>query len=215
MDRIYISCLASYNNGVMHGKWINASPDVDDMQNEVDALLRSSRFPNVMVWHFEEYKVTDCVLRLIGGRTVEGSHHEVPSAEEYAIHDFEGEAFSGLGEYCGLAAVANRMELVELAIDALGADGVEIVMAYADHMGTSANETASDVVNAAQEAYLGTARGITEYAENYCDETGLLDSIPENLRSYFDYAAFGRDMELGGDVFTVDGGKGILVFSNH
>ena len=38
-----------------------------------------------------------------------------------------------------------------------------------------------------------------ELAEYYVEETGMLNSLPTNLRHYFDYAAFGRDMEIEGD----------------
>ncbi len=48
--------------------------------------------------------------------------------------------------------------------------------------------------------YLGEFDNRTKMAEHHVDETGLLGEIPENLRYYFDYEAYGRDMELGGDV---------------
>ena len=45
-----------------------------------------------------------------------------------------------------------------------------------------------------------------DVAREYAEETGLLSSIPENLQSYFDYEAFGRDMSFEGHfVFTNDG----------
>ena len=43
-------------------------------------------------------------------------------------------------------------------------------------------------------------------------EHGLLDGLPENLRSYFDFAAFARDLELSGDVYE---GKGGHLFNGH
>lgn len=86
--RIYAACLASYNNGVLHGRWIDASSDVDEMQEEVNAMLRESRFPNIV--------------------GPDGS----PMAEEFAIHDFDGLPRS-LGEYSGLRAVAAVVALVE------------------------------------------------------------------------------------------------------
>lgn len=55
------------------------------------------------------------------------------------------------------------------------------------------------------DCYYGEHENATEYAEYYVDETGLLDSIPENLRYYFDYEKYGRDMEFGGDVICLDG----------
>lgn len=45
-----------------------------------------------------------------------------------------------------------------------------------------------------------------DVAEQYVEETGLLDSIPENLRYYFDFEAYGRDMGIEGTfVFTNNG----------
>ena len=54
-----------------------------------------------------------------------------------------------------------------------------------------------------EEVYLfeGTAR---EYVEDYIDSTGMLDSMPENLRYYFDYDAFTRDMLLNGDIYRME-----------
>ena len=43
-----------------------------------------------------------------------------------------------------------------------------------------------------------------EYAEQFIEDTGMLDEMPENLRYYFDTKAFARDMVLGGDVSEVE-----------
>lgn len=47
---------------------------------------------------------------------------------------------------------------------------------------------------------------MTDVAYRYAEETGLLDSIPENLRNYFDYEAFGRDMSFEGHYIKTDNG---------
>jgi len=49
MPRIYVACLASYNNGVLHGAWIDAVQDADALQAEVATMLRASPYPNVTV----------------------------------------------------------------------------------------------------------------------------------------------------------------------
>ena len=49
--------------------------------------------------------------------------------------------------------------------------------------------------------YIGEFDNRTKMAEQFVDEMGLLSEIPENLQYYFDYEAYGRDMELSGDVF--------------
>ena len=45
-----------------------------------------------------------------------------------------------------------------------------------------------------------------EVAEQYADETGLLESVPEDLRGYFDFAAYGRDMELEATFIKTESG---------
>ncbi len=40
--------------------------------------------------------------------------------------------------------------------------------------------------------------------------------IPENLAYYIDYERMGRDMELNGDIFTIETGyEEIHIFWNH
>ena len=43
----------------------------------------------------------------------------------------------------------------------------------------------------------------------------MLDSMPRNLRCYFDFEAYGRDCELDGSVWTADVPGGIAVFSSR
>lgn len=47
---------------------------------------------------------------------------------------------------------------------------------------------------------------MTDLAERVCEDLNLLDGIPENLRYYFDYAAYGRDLMCEGQyIFTNSG----------
>lgn len=59
--------------------------------------------------------------------------------------------------------------------------------------------------------YYSNCSSMAEVAEQYADETGLLDSIPENLRYYFDFEAFGRDMSYDGHFIFTDEGNCIEV----
>lgn len=47
---------------------------------------------------------------------------------------------------------------------------------------------------------------MAEVAEQYADETGLLYNIPDDLRIYFDFEAYGRDMEINGHFIETDSG---------
>lgn len=42
-----------------------------------------------------------------------------------------------------------------------------------------------------------------EYAEQFIEDTGLLDQMPESLRFYFDTESFARDLVIGGDITEV------------
>lgn len=51
---IYVASLADYNNGVLHGAWIDAARDPADIKADIDAMLAQSHEPNA-----EEYAIFD------------------------------------------------------------------------------------------------------------------------------------------------------------
>jgi antirestriction protein len=62
--RIYVACLASYNNGILHGAWIDADQcDEETLKLEINAMLAASPIPNA-----EEYAIHD--HEGFGGATV-------------------------------------------------------------------------------------------------------------------------------------------------
>lgn len=52
--RIYVADLAAYNNGFLHGVWIDATQGVDDIQEEINKMLACSP-----VEDSEEYAIHD------------------------------------------------------------------------------------------------------------------------------------------------------------
>lgn len=60
-------------------------------------------------------------------------------------------------------------------------------------------------VEDAEECFAGEFSSAREFAENLSDETSMLDEMPENLRYYFDFEAYGRDLLTGGDVWQENG----------
>ena len=53
---------------------------------------------------------------------------------------------------------------------------------------------------------------MTEVAEQYAEEVGILSSIPENLQYYFDFEAYGRDMSFEGHFVFTNNGNCIQIF---
>lgn len=165
--RIYVADLEAYNNGKLHGCWIDATLELDDIQDQVKAML--------------------------GASPEEG-------AEEYAIHDYEGFGSYHLSEYQGLDAT----QALACFIEEHGELGGELLAYY------SALE---DAQKAIEESYCGCYESIADYAQELTEQTG---DIPKHLEMYIDYERMGRDMELGGDIFTIElGYKQVHIFWNH
>ncbi|MFH1267204.1 MAG: antirestriction protein ArdA [Planctomycetota bacterium] len=189
--RVYVACLASYNAGHLHGRWIDVDGDADDIQEQVRAMLRESPEPNVMV---------DCPECDGEGCDQCGDSGKVPSAEEWAIHDYEGFGSYSLSEWESFETVAQLAAMIEkhgLAYPA-----------WVAHVGADFDDE-----EGFEEAYCGQWDSEKDYAEELFDECYAHD-IPENLRFYIDYEAFSRDLFIG-DNYSVDcPDGGVWVFRN-
>lgn len=54
LPKIYVACLAAYNNGRLHGVWLDADQDVDDLQKSITEMLCQSPESGA-----EEYAIHD------------------------------------------------------------------------------------------------------------------------------------------------------------
>jgi antirestriction protein len=156
--KIYVACLASYNNGFHHGAWIDANQDADAIQEAVNAMLATST---------QEH------------------------AEEWAIHDYEGFYSLRLSEWEGFERVAALAAFIE--------EHGELGALLVDHFCNDLD--AAEAVMS--DGYAGCWRSLADYAQELTEET---TEIPATLINYIDYEAMARDMELGGDVFTIETG---------
>lgn len=66
-----------------------------------------------------------------------------------------------------------------------------------------------------RDAYMGEASSPADWAEEFLEETGVLDKVPESLRGYIDFASYARDAELGGDVVFAQRDGTYYVFSTN
>ena len=167
-SRIYVADLAAYNNGKLHGVWIDAALDMDDIWEQVNKMLKDSP---------------------------EGF------AEEYAIHDYEGFGGYTVSEYEGLESAHN----VAVFIEEHGNIAGELLNNFGGDL--------EDAKKAIEENYSGCYKSLADYAEELTEQTA---EVPENLAFYIDYERMGRDMELNGDVYTIETSfDEVHVFWNH
>lgn len=118
--------------------------------------------------------------------------------EEWFITDYETnfgfkvDEYANLDELNGMAETLDNLSDTEIEImEALTENGYDL---------EDALETLDNVI------YYSDCEDMEDVAYKYIEETGLLNNVPQEIARYFDYAAFGRDIETEGNfIFTDDG----------
>lgn len=126
--------------------------------------------------------------------------------EEYFITDYENDYDYKVGEYDSLD------DLNEIAEELENLDDYdrEVVKAFIEN--GSDIEEALDGLRDGNYMVFSNCSDMADVAYQYIEETGLLNDIPEGLRNYFDYEAYGRDMSFEGTFIFTDNGNCIELF---
>jgi len=75
--RIYVACLAAYNNGHLHGAWIDVGEDTNEVWDQIKAMLANSPIPDAEEHaihdyegfggvRIEEYDSVETIVRIAG-----------------------------------------------------------------------------------------------------------------------------------------------------
>ena len=109
--------------------------------------------------------------------------------EEMFITDYESDIDGvEVNEYCNIEELNEMAEILEDLED----DELDIVMALISE-GYGVNEA----IEKKDDCYIWfDSYDMEDVAIQYCDTCGMLEAMPEHLRNYFDFAAFGRDMSF-------------------
>lgn len=119
-------------------------------------------------------------------------HSPEEGAEEWAIHDYDGFCGVEISEYASFETVVLIADFVREHGD-LGAKLLA-------NFGGDLDEARSSFSN-----YAGHYETIADFAQGLTEQSGT--TMPENIAPYIDYEAMGRDLELGGEVFTIETGS--------
>lgn len=172
---IYVACLAAYNNGWLHGKWIECTQSADDIRNEIKEMLSES--------------------------PITKEYGEI--AEEWAIHDYQGFEGFKVQEWESID------KLSELAQAMTDSDDPEMFSELLQIRGHSIEEAKEFL----EDNYAGLHTDLSDFAESLCRDCE--GEIPKQLEYYIDWKSMGRDMELSGDIFTIETSTGTHVFWNR
>ena len=130
-----------------------------------------------------------------------------PIAEEWAIHDYENFGSLQLSEYEDLAKVA---EVAFLMTE----HGLMFASLVA-HFGGASN--VDEARRYMEEGYRGTFDSLPDYAQETVEDCfgSELKKLPEFIRYHIDWEGIAHDMELSGDVFTIEEDGQVHVFDGH
>jgi len=108
--KIYVACLAAYNNGILHGKWIDADQSVDEINAEIFTMLKASPERGAYEWSIHDYEGFG-EINLSENEDIETIVQIVAFIKEHeeagmAILEYNGcdleEAKNSMQEYCGV-----------------------------------------------------------------------------------------------------------------
>lgn len=106
--RIYVASLSDYNNGFLHGAWIDASKGYDYAMDKINEMLAESPAARKYGDIAEEYAIHDFEnfmgIELSEYSGIEGVCELAEALEEH------GEAFAVYYEHCGYSSVENALE---------------------------------------------------------------------------------------------------------
>ena len=189
--RIYVSVLADYNNGRMHGKWIDADQPAEAIWQEINKLYITSSDPNVSATVCQDcgyihlYEHSTC--KECGSESIK----IVRSAEEYAIHDYQGFGSFDVSEYSSIEELAQMAEIITSVDNEDSEYAISFLAGLYEDLDTI-QATIKDV-----EIFHGSR---ADYAQ---EMTECCYDVPDNLIYYVNYDAMGRDMEINGEINEV------------
>ena len=188
--RIYVACLAAYNAGHLHGRWIDADQSADDIWDDVRGMLRTSPENATCQWCGAVMLATSGPIRW--DKPCTHGEHLPGNPEEWAIHDYEGFGPLRLSEWESF----ERVSAIAAGIEEHG-------MAFAAWLSYDESREADDV-EAFESAYCGEWKSLHEYAEQYADDMGLYDAAEKCGSPYVtvDIDALERDLDI--EMYTVD-----------
>lgn len=87
--KFYAADLAAYNAGYLHGAWITATSDADDMQEQVNAMLAKSPVGDAEEWLIHDYDDELRAISHLGETSDLGRIAEIMDAIETIESDYD------------------------------------------------------------------------------------------------------------------------------
>lgn len=185
MLKVFITNLGMYNEGILCGEWIELPIEEEDLNEVLDKIKICHENEDG-----EEVKYYDSV----------GNPYE-----EYFFTDFETD-IDGL-------TISEHMSFEDLnemteELEKLDEEEQKVLSGLLKEAGYSYEEAISIIDNRQYNIYYDCF-DMSDVAAQVVEQCGYLDEMPEHLRNYFDYEAYGRDLEIEGHFIYL--GEGVYI----
>ncbi len=125
--------------------------------------------------------------------------------EEFFITDYESDFGYRVEEYDNIEELNEVAEQFE-NLDECDSEAFKAMI----EEGYEAEEALEKVSNSDYMMFWNCS-DMEDVAREWVEETGLLHDVPDNIRNYFDYEAYGRDMSFEGHFVFTDNGNCIEI----
>ena len=136
--QIYVACLAAYNSGRLHGEWITPKTDKDELQEQIDKVLKSSPIQGAEEWaihdydsfpNLGEYPDLDKLIQVQEAIDEHGQYVVNAFLENWSVEDLDHIDEAYYGEYDSFSEFAQQ-----LADDTIeGLNGNSTLASYFDY----------------------------------------------------------------------------------
>ena len=127
--QIYVACLSAYNNGYLHGEWITPKADKDELQGQIDKILKSSPVAGADEWaihdyndfpNLGEYPGLDNIIKIQEAIDEHGKYVVNAFLENWSVEDLDHIDDAYYGTYDSFSEFAQQ--LAEDTIEGLNGD---------------------------------------------------------------------------------------------
>jgi len=128
------------------------------------------------------------------------------NTDEYFIADYDSD-FPGVrvGEYQNIKSIKEMADRLEALADKFGDDLTDAVKAASEH--TSSSGEMLDYLENHEFYFYDDCDNMTDVAQQVAEIGGYLDELPDFAVRYFDFEAFGRDLDIEGHFYYVGGSR--------
>ena len=137
LPSIYVACLASYNSGILHGKWIKPENDIEDLKQQINEVLKSSSIPNAEEYaihdynnfpNLGEYPNLEDIIKVNDAIEEHGADEINAFLSNYSVEDLDSFSNMFVGEYSSFSEYAEQ-----IADDTILIDCPEHIKSYFDY----------------------------------------------------------------------------------